>query len=56
MTEEKGVPVKVSAGTVPALPVNVGTPTGQLTAGAVTVPAGVPPLTLELVALEPVNV
>jgi len=30
MTEENGVPVKVWAGTVPAVPVKVGTPAGQL--------------------------
>jgi hypothetical protein len=60
MTLENGVPVNVSAGTVPAPPVNVGTPAGHDTtcAGPVTVPfvpAGVPALTAEVVALDPVN-
>ncbi len=56
-------PVKVSAGTVPALPANVGTPTGHATvpegvkAAVPFVPAGVPPLTAEVVWFDvPVNV
>ena len=55
MTDEKGVPLNTSAGTVPAFPENVGIPAGHAIVGAVTLPDGVPALTLDVVALDPVN-
>ena len=52
ITELNGVPVKVSAGTVPGLPEKVGTLAGQAIAGALFVPAGVK----ETVPFVPVGV